>query len=206
MMFTKHRSVVSNNKAIPMTTNTINMSMMPARHPNAIDNKQTTIPTPSTQKVGLTRGRSVWGPATWSFFHTSAAKLRPEFFTTTGKALLSHIIAICNNLPCPECASHASSYMQKLNMNNIQSKEDLIKMLFVFHNQVNTRIGQTEFEISELNAKYESANLKNVYNHFIRHFSDKHHVIQLIAHDIYRQRLCKQLTEWLSTHINDFEA
>lgn len=190
---------------MPKTTPTINMSMMSSRRPNTIVNKPTIIPDPPPRKLNSNRGRSVWGPAVWSFFHTSAAKLKPECFANTGKALLSHIIIICNNLPCPDCALHATNYMNQININNIQSKDDLIKMLFIFHNQVNVRIGQPAFDISELNIKYDSANLKDVYNNFIRHFSDKHHIFGMLADDMFRQRLCKQITDWLRTHINDFE-
>jgi len=206
MMFTKHRSVVSNNKTMPMITTKVNMSMMPVRPSNPTVSKPVNVPAAPTQKVAPNRGKSIWGPAIWLFFHTVAVKLKPEYFATTGKELLAHIITICKNLPCPECAMHASKYMEQINTNNVQSKEDLVNLLFVFHNQVNIRIGHKEFDMVDLNGKYESAQLIPVYNQFIRHFSDKHHIIQMMADDMFRQRICKQLTEWMRSHIDHFEA
>jgi hypothetical protein len=206
MLFTKHRSVASTNKTMPMITTNVNLSMMPTRPTNANVSKPVNVQATLPRQIVPNRGKGMWGPAIWLFFHTAAEKLKPEYFATTGKQLISHIITICSNLPCPECAMHASKYMEQININNIQSKEDLIKLLFVFHNQVNVRIGHAEFDITNLREKYESAQLIPVYNQFIRHFGDKHHIIQMMADDMFRQRICKQLTEWLRAHINDFES
>jgi hypothetical protein len=164
------------------------------------------IPAAAPVESEPTRGKKIWGPSVWLFFHSFAEKIKPEYFSTTGKEFIAHIVNICNNLPCPECAMHASAYMQKIQLNSIQTKDDLIKMLYVFHNQVNKRVGQPEFEISDLNEKYNTANLVNVYNNFIRHFSDKHYSIRMISDDMFRQRLCKQLTVWLRSNIIHFDA
>ena len=49
---------------------------------------------------------------------------------------------ICYNLPCPECRKHASNYINKISLHSVKTKEDLIFVLFTFHNDVNRRLGK----------------------------------------------------------------
>jgi lipoprotein-releasing system ATP-binding protein len=44
------------------------------------------------------------------------------------------IVSICENLPCPYCASHARSIIQKSNFNRIQDILSLRVFVFQFHN------------------------------------------------------------------------
>ena len=50
---------------------------------------------------------SYWGPSTWVFMHTLAAKVKESDFPVIGSSLILVMIQISNNLPCPECAQHA---------------------------------------------------------------------------------------------------
>ena len=82
---------------------------------------------------------STWGPPTWLFMHTLAEKIKDTSFLTVGPQLINVLIQICNNLPCPECATHAKSFWSKVKVSNIKSKLDLCNLLYVFHNMVNKR-------------------------------------------------------------------
>ena len=53
-----------------------------------------------------------WGNAVWFLFHTLAFKLKDEYISELPN-LVSHIFIICNNLPCPNCKSHAVEIMKK---------------------------------------------------------------------------------------------
>ena len=150
-------------------------------------------------------GRKKWGPHIWYFFHTVAEKVQDEHFPTVRCDLLKYIEIICKNLPCPSCAAHASDYISRVNIHSIQTKEDLKKLLYVFHNNVSKRIGHSEFLYSELTDKYSNAHTVNIYNNFIIAFSDKHNGIRLISDDMYRARLCKQITAWFSDNIKYFD-
>jgi len=137
MLFTKHRSVVSSGQPMPMITTNSNISMMPKMsYTDRTTRNKPPIPAAAPVESEPTRGKKIWGPSVWLFFHSFAEKIKPEYFSTTGKEFIAHIVNICNNLPCPECAMHASAYMQKIQLNSIQTKDDLIKMLYVFHNQL----------------------------------------------------------------------
>ena len=80
-----------------------------------------------------------WGEPTWFLLHTLSVKIKDSEFGRVRQDLLNKIYAICTNLPCPTCSQHAKTYLDGINFNSIQTKEDLIKMLFVFHNSVNQR-------------------------------------------------------------------
>jgi hypothetical protein len=82
---------------------------------------------------------SDWGPPTWVFMHTLAEKVKEESFPVMGHQLISILIQICSNLPCPECATHAKMFWANVKTHNIKTKQDLINLLFVFHNSVNKR-------------------------------------------------------------------
>ena len=66
-----------------------------------------------------------WGKPTWQFFHMLAHKIKPEYFKQVRIELLNTIYSICSTLPCPVCSEHAKQYMNSINFNNIQTKEDL---------------------------------------------------------------------------------
>ena len=54
-----------------------------------------------------------WGNICWFLFHTLAYKLNND--AHIGK-LLEQILSICNNLPCEDCASHATSILNTVNV------------------------------------------------------------------------------------------
>jgi hypothetical protein len=111
---------------------------------------------------------------------------------------------ICKNLPCPTCSAHASQYIDKINVNSLQSKHDLIKMLFEFHNNVNARTNSPQFSYDELLSKYKQANFVNIVNNFMYYYKMEHHAIRMIADDMYRKRSAKSIIDWLQAHRDIF--
>lgn len=146
---------------------------------------------------------SSWGPPTWIFIHTLAAKVKESNFTIIGPALINVIIQICNNLPCPECAQHAKEFWRKVKITNINTKTDLINLLFVFHNMVNKRKKLTPFNYANL-SYYESKNVVETYNLFARNFNT-HGNMNLINESFHRNMMLSSLKSWLMTNINHFE-
>ena len=93
---------------------------------------------------------SYWGPSTWIFMHTLAAKIKETSFPLIGPNVIHILIQICNNLPCPECSQHAREFWSKVKTVNIKTKTDLINLLFVFHNMVNKRKQSRPFKYENL--------------------------------------------------------
>lgn len=97
-----------------------------------------------------------WGGITWVFLHTLSYKVHPEHYKQIKQALWGHIKQLCGNLPCPDCASHASQYLKKITIP--ETKEQLIKVLVDFHNVVNRKLEKPMFSIQDI-AKYGTVNL-----------------------------------------------
>lgn len=162
------------------------------------DHVQKVVPPPPQPK------KMKWGEPTWYLFHTLAHKIKPEYFNQTRLELLNVINTICNNLPCPTCANHATQYMKGVNFNAIQTQQQLKNLLFTFHNEVNKRKGMPLFPESELDSKYNNALLVPIIENFIFHFEDKHTGLKLLADNFIRQQVSKQLRSWFLQNLHKF--
>lgn len=157
------------------------------------------IPVPPATK------KMKWGEPTWFLFHTLAEKVKPEYFNDVRKDLLNIIYTICANLPCPNCASHATSYMKGVNFDTIITKDHLRILLYRFHNEVNRRKGFPEFPVEQLTEKYSKANTVNIIHYFMPFFEDKHASVRMIADDLHRSRIALQLKAWFNKNIGAFD-
>jgi hypothetical protein len=146
-----------------------------------------------------------WGEPIWFLFHTLAQKVKPESFPIVRVDLLNNIFAICANLPCPICTNHAVEYMNKINFNTIQSKEDLIKILFIFHNEVNKRKNQPIFSYDEVEKKYSLAVTIKIIHNFFYNYDVKSKNVRMLANDFQKKKLIMNLKVWLSANIQHFE-
>jgi hypothetical protein len=178
-----------------------NMFLMPIRA------KTPSISTPViiTEAPSSTPEKKVkWGEPTWFLFHTLSVKIKDEYFQLIRVDLLNQIYAICINLPCPDCANHAKTYLDGINFNAIQTKNDLKHMLHDFHNEVNRRKNYSFFPFENVDEKYSKAITTNIIQNFMLHFSDRNRSLKLLPTDLYRQRLCVNLKVWFNTHITQF--
>ena len=186
------------------TTNTPQQRIMtmPIRMsslPQPIQHQQPIVQqTPSVGKVK-------WGEPTWFLFHTLSIKIKDSEFPKIRPSLLNYMYAICINLPCPDCANHAKAYLDGVNFNSIQTKEQFKRLFYNFHNEVNRRKGYAFFPYEELDEKYSKAITRNIILNFMAHFSDRNRSIKLLASDLYRQQLCKVLKEWFNENIMVFD-
>ena len=150
-------------------------------------------------------GRSRWGPSIWYLFHTLSFKIKEEEFSSICVELLDIIKIICKNLPCPSCAQHATEYMQRLNYNSIQNKNDFKMFFFNFHNDVNKRIEKSMFSKEELDNKYVSANTLNIIKNFVQVFQYKNSSFNMIANDMQRQRQIDLIKIWFNNNVQKFD-
>jgi len=146
-----------------------------------------------------------WGPAVWFALHTMAEKVKDDSFSKIREPLLKWIYTICTNLPCPDCSMHAKIYLDAINFNTIQSKDSLKRMLFDFHNSVNSRKGYSQFSYEELDAKYSKAVTVNILQNFTSFFEDRNHrSVKLIATDLQRALICNEFKKWINENIQHF--
>lgn len=205
MYFTNPRSIQQNNKIYTQNTNktrpNIGMGMaIPRSNPkpstNTIVKSSAPKPKPNSDIT--------WGKSYWFFFHTMAEKIKPEYYLQYRNHLFDIVKDVCNNLPCPDCSQHAVSYITKINVNALKTKEDFIMFLFEFHNSVNRRKNFPVFTVDELLEKYSKANFKNIINYFMHYYRMEYRSIRMIADSMHRQRSATRIFNWLQTNYNLF--
>jgi len=145
---------------------------------------------------------SQWGPPTWIFIHTLVAKIKEEQFSVVAQQVISHIIQICLFLPCPECSVHAKQFWANVNIKNIQTKQDLVNLLFVFHNSVNKRRNVKPFKYVDLQY-YNTLKLIETFNNFARNFNTNGNM-KLINESFHRSRLLQSIRGWLMVNLSNF--
>lgn len=147
----------------------------------------------------------LWGKPTWYMLHTLAEKIRPEHFIRLRGELLNVIVRICDNLPCPECANHATAYMNRINFDNIQTKGQLKLMLFQFHNSVNAKKNYPLFSFNDLDSTYGRANTTNIITNFFHHFSKTSFSGRMGTENFHRTRTVRDIKGWLRGNTQYFE-
>ena len=146
----------------------------------------------------------LWGQPTWFLFHTLAEKVKEEHFDKIKTDLFSFIKQICNNLPCPYCAHHATKYINGVNFDAILNKEQLKVMLFNFHNEVNIRKKYDTYDYSDI-VKYNSAITLNIVTNFFYHFNKKSYNVKLDISGYHRNILLKILRKWIEENYYYFD-
>ena len=146
---------------------------------------------------------SVWGPPIWTLFHTLIEKMKQERFKELHMELFQHIKSICSYLPCPECSSHATLFLSKVNPINISNKNDFKNMLYVFHNQVNLRKQKPAFSYSGMD-KYKNSNLVQVFNRFITVYHNKGNM-KMLTETFQRQMVIQEFRKWMVRNISAFQ-
>ena len=137
-----------------------------------------------------------WGPAVWLLFHTIVEKIKEPDNTRLCRELFYQIKNICKFLPCPDCASHATTNLANVNISRINSKSDLKQILFIFHNSVNIRKKKELFTISELE-KYTRANLSAVIYNFKMNYNSARNM-KLMGETFQRSLVISQFDQWLN--------
>jgi hypothetical protein len=205
MLFTKLRASTltntgsSNNMFNSQTTLPISQIMI--RKKNRPKQVLSPPPPPSPPP---TKNKMIWGAPFWNFFHILAEKIDGAQFANIRRDILSMIFNICSNLPCPDCTTHAVSYLKGINFNNILTKNDLKEMLFNFHNAVNVRKGIVLYSRNELNEKYSKGNFQNGLKTFLYFFQMRHNNIRLLNEDLHRRHIAKELELWFQKNISHF--
>lgn len=201
MKFMKSRSI---SKSADNNNNNIVMGMRRIIHTKPATGRiqQQTTPVYKTKEVTT---KLEWGGPIWTFFHTLAEKIKPEYYQSKSKALFDIIQIICGNLPCPICTEHATKYLDKINVSSLKTKDDLKLMLFQFHNEVNKRKQYELFPLSKLDSKYSNAVTLNVMNNFIASYSKKSGNVQMIATEMGKRSALKHTRGWLNDNLHIFE-
>lgn len=165
--------------------------------------KSITVVAPTEPEV-KPENKMTWGEPIWFLFHTLAQKVKPEAFPYVRVELLNNIYAICGNLPCPVCANHATEYLNKINFNTIRTKDELIRVLYGFHNDVNQRKNMPMFDFADVEDKYNSAVTVNIIQYFMNTFEKKSKNVKNPTQDFNKKNLIAVLKKWFNNNIQNF--
>lgn len=144
---------------------------------------------------------NTWGNPTWLFLHTLVSKIKPDNFSNIKKYIQDIIIKLSTNLPCPECSNHSSQFLKNVKFENVQSKEDFIEILYVFHNDVNKRLNKELFPKENLK-NYESFDIEKLFNNVHNEFN-KPMAQKLMLSSFHRNRTLKEIKSLLILIKND---
>ena len=144
-----------------------------------------------------------WGPPIWTLFHTMIEKIKDDKYSELYPQIFNLIKQVCRELPCPDCSNHATTFLNKVNIKTIQTREDFRMMLFVFHNMVNKRKGKPIFNSSDLE-KYASNKLPQVFFVFTQTYNPKLGNLKLMTDTITRKRIIETLRAWFKLNYQSF--
>lgn len=130
---------------------------------------------------------NTWGPSVWNLFHCMSIKLHEEQFNQSKFIAIEIIKKICYNLPCPTCREDAMKIVKNLQPEKFKTKQNLTNFVFNFHNHVNKKLKKPEFPRDELDAKYNTANIKALYSNFFIIFTMNSNVPQLMSVSFHRK-------------------
>jgi hypothetical protein len=141
--------------------------------------------------------KSVWGPATWSMLHCLVLKIKDD--ANNIEQLKTLITSICDNLPCPYCAAHAKSIIQKSNFNKIQDILSLRVFVFQLHNIVNDKLKKPQMDYSTHLDKYKNFNLVDVINTFIKAYNNNSGTTMML-YSFHKKQTTNQLRAYFKNY------
>jgi hypothetical protein len=110
-----------------------------------------------------------WATPTWYFLHVLIEKIDAVQYKRISKEYIDLMVNIFNNLPCPDCKTHAVSYSKKNNIYAMNTRALMKQYMFDFHNHVNKNIGK-RLQNNKIYDLYSKMNTVYVCNLFIRQF------------------------------------
>ena len=136
--------------------------------------------------------KGVWGPIIWKFLHMISIKLKESEFNKNKEIIIDLILSICNNLPCPACSSHARGYLKKHNFKHINTKENMIKILWSMHNDVNVRIKKQKIEYDDMLKIYENEKIEPCAITFFQSFSRMNYGERMMLYSFQRKKFIEK--------------
>ncbi len=142
--------------------------------------------------------KNVWGPPTWRLLHCLSVKAKDTMSPPQINELKTIIERIVSNLPCPICSTHAKSYFKLNKFNLINTLDQLRYFMFVFHNNVNTRINKPLITYEEHNLLYQNMNLEMVVRNMFNIYQNMNTTnVTMMLYSYHRQNILQDLNKYL---------
>ena len=141
--------------------------------------------------------KNVWGPPTWQLLHCLSVKAKDTMTPLQIKELKTILERIVSNLPCPICSTHAKSYFKLNHFNSVATLDQLRYFMFVFHNNVNTRINKPLITYEQHNLMYQNMNLELVIRNMFYIYQNMNTTnVTMMLYSYHRQNILKDLNKY----------
>lgn len=141
--------------------------------------------------------RQQWGNVTWYLFHGIAEKIKEDKFLELKPTIISIIKLICSNLPCPDCADHATKFLNTINLDNIQNKNDFKIFLFKFHNMINSKTNKPQFSKEDFDNKYKNIIVPKIFKYFIKIYSINNKSEKMMMYTAFKNSFLSNLKQMM---------
>lgn len=149
--------------------------------------------------------KSLWGPAIWKTLHVLTIKLKDEYFESQKKIIIDFILGVCQNLPCPYCSQHACDFLKRHKINYIKSKEQLIKLIFMLHNDANKRLKKPLFDEEQLYQTYEKFNYEYTMKMYFKVVQQANYNEKMMLYSIGRKQFIKKYIHYIKNNLDKFD-
>lgn len=149
--------------------------------------------------------KDVWGPCIWKTLHVLTVKIKDDCFIEQREKLIEMITHICSHLPCPICSTHAQGMIRRMKLKNVQTKDQLIRFIFLMHNEVNKRLKKKLFIYEDVKAHYESMNTKNILLDYYNKNLNMNYGEKMMLYSFHRKNFLKIFRQYLQQHIQYFD-
>jgi hypothetical protein len=141
--------------------------------------------------------KNVWGPATWHLLHCIVLKIDDNVSSSQLEDVKRIISRIVNNLPCPYCTDHATSFLKSNNFVYINNIAALRYFVFYFHNKVNERLKKKQITYEEHLQIYVNMNLKTVLEHFFNVYREMNQTsVTMMLRSFHRTKVLTELNQY----------
>jgi|LauGreDrversion2_2_1035103.scaffolds.fasta_scaffold37467_2 hypothetical protein len=204
MIFTNSRSIEYPKGRELTLLNTRFMNRPTQRQPVTIVRPKTHLD--NNRNPPKKEGKKIkWGEPFWNLFHVLSEKIIEDSeFLFKKSQFLNIVVIICRNLPCPDCAFHATNYLSNIDLNKITTKAQLKQLFYDFHNEVNARKGIEIYPRDQLESKYSKGITVNIVKEFMKHFENKHKSIYMMSNDFNRAGIAVELKQWFNNNMGFF--
>lgn len=147
--------------------------------------------------------KSEWGPIIWKVLHCITIKIKDEEFPKEREQIIWMITNICSNLPCPQCASHASGIIKKHRLKDVKTKAELIKFVYSMHNVVNKRLKKQTYPFNDIQ-HYDQFNTKAVLSDYYNMNIKSRYSEKMMLYTYHRNEFMKRFYTYFNSNISKF--
>lgn len=147
--------------------------------------------------------KAEWGPLVWKVLHCITLKIKDEEFQKEKEQIIRIISGICSNLPCPQCASHASGIIKKHRLRDVKNKHDMIRFVYLMHNQVNRRLKKQYCPFEKIQ-EYNGFILKSLLNDYFNMNLKAKYNEKMMLHSYHRKTFMKTFHDYFKNNISKF--